>query len=106
MEGYDPNDQAVPLIRYSTGLSPLKTQHDALVIIVADMIMHARFECMNAVGHETFAAYLRGRQEMLNGCFGSASSYGAISALGNGFFVHQRMPGYESRVPSVAAQKV
>jgi hypothetical protein len=41
---------------------------------------------------ETFTAYLLGRQELLNDCFGSAPSAGVIEAHDTGYFVYQEMP--------------
>ena len=42
---------------------------------------------------ETFVAYLLGRQELLNDCFGSAPGAGVIEeARDAGFFVYQEMP--------------
>lgn len=41
---------------------------------------------------ETFTAYLLGRQELLNDCFGSAPSAGVLASPETGFFVYQEMP--------------
>lgn len=42
---------------------------------------------------ETFTAYLRGQQELLNDCFESVARDGAIGALPDvGYFVYQEMP--------------
>ncbi len=41
---------------------------------------------------ETFAAYLLGKQELLNDCFGSTPEAGAMEARDAGCFVYQEMP--------------
>ena len=41
---------------------------------------------------ETFAAYLLGKQELLNDCFGNPGNVGAIEASDAGFFVYEEMP--------------
>ena len=41
---------------------------------------------------ETFVAYLRGQQELLNDCFGSTQGAGGSKARNSGFFVYEEMP--------------
>lgn len=46
---------------------------------------------------ETFAAYLLGRQELLNDCFGSTRGAGVIEERDAGFFVYEEMPHAERK---------
>jgi len=47
---------------------------------------------------ETFAAYLLGKQELLNDCFGSASGSGMSNAREEGFFIYEEMPQGDRKV--------
>jgi hypothetical protein len=65
--GHDSAGQAVLLDRYSTGLSPLQSELDALVVVVMHGVMHAHFERIHAIGpFEMEVLGFQGAEEAFN----------------------------------------